>query len=295
MELRLLCYFVAVAREGNITRAAESLHITQPSLSKQLMELESELGKQLLIRSKRGIMLTDEGILLRKRAEEILSLCEKTEQEISQNENQISGEISIAGAPSIIVAQAVTSMLKTYPHIKFKLQNGDAEKIEDDLKHGLLDFGILLEPIDITKYEHIPLCENVELGFLMDKDNPLAKKEFIVPQDIMEIPLILPKRAGMQRELAAWAGCEIDVFNVAATFDLFFNIPAMLVKQGAGCAFVLNTSVSIDESSSLCFKSLEPPLRNEYGLVWKRYPAFSKAQEKFIHEIRMQLSKIVAL
>lgn len=282
MELRLLRYFLTVAREGNITRASESLHIAQPSLSKQLMELEAELGKQLFIRSKRGVTLTDEGVLLRKRAEEILMLCEKTSQEISQSEDIITGGISIGGAASAIVSQAVSAMMKAYPHVKFKFQNGDATRLGEELQQGLLDFGILLEPVDITKYEHITLSENVELGFLMRADSPLAEKEFLTPQDIGDMPLILPRREGLQREFSTWAGCEINTMNIVATFDLFFNIPVMLVEQGDGCAFVLNTAVNTGEGSSLCFKSLKPAIRYEYGLVWKRYPAFSKVQEKFI-------------
>ena len=282
MELRLLRYFLTVAREGNITRASESLHIAQPSLSKQLMELEAELGKQLFIRSKRGVTLTDEGVLLRKRAEEILMLCEKTSQEISQSEDMITGEISIAGAPSAIVSQAVSAMMNAYPHVRFKFQNGDAARIEEELQHGLLDFGILLEPVDITKYEHITLAENVELGFLMRSDCPLAKKEFFTARDIENMPLILPRREGLQRELSSWAGCDTNTMNIVATFDLFFNIPVMLVEQGDGCAFVLNTAVNTSESSSLCFRPLKPAIRCEYGLAWKRYPAFPKAQEKFI-------------
>lgn len=283
MELRLLRYFLTVAREGNITRASKSLHIAQPSLSKQLMELEAELGKQLFIRSKRGVTLTDEGVLLRKRAEEILMLCEKTSREISQSEDMITGWISIGGwAPSVIISQAVSAMMKAYPHVKFKFQNGDALRIEEELKHGLLDFGLLLEPVDITKYEHITLSENIELGFLMRADSPLAEKEFLTPQDIGDMPLILPRREGLQRELSTWAGCEINTMNIAATFDLFSNIPVILVEQGDGCAFVLNTAVNTGEGSSLCFKSLKPAIRCEYGLVWKRYPAFSKVQEKFI-------------
>lgn len=241
------------------------------------------MGKQLFIRSKRGVTLTDEGVLLRKRAEEILMLCEKTSREISQSEDMITGWISIGGgAPSVIISQAVSAMMKAYPHVKFKFQNGDALRIEEELKHGLLDFGLLLEPVDITKYEHITLSENIELGFLMRADSPLAEKEFLTPQDIGDMPLILPRREGLQRELSTWAGCEINTMNIAATFDLFSNIPVILVEQGDGCAFVLNTAVNTGEGSSLCFKSLKPAIRCEYGLVWKRYPDFSKVQEKFI-------------
>lgn len=170
MELRLLRYFLAVAREENITRAAESLHITQPSLSKQLMELEQELGKQLFIRGKRKITLTEEGVLLRKRADEILMLCEKTRREIAQDSDLIGGVISIGGAQSTVVAQATSLIADRYPGVKFQFFNGDAETLMERLDHGTLDFSILIEPVDLVKYEHLPLNETDEWGLLMPKN-----------------------------------------------------------------------------------------------------------------------------
>lgn len=166
MEIRLLRYFLAVAREENITRAAQTLHIAQPSLSKQLIELEQQLGKPLLIRGKRKITLTEEGLLLRKRAEEIIMLCEKTERDISQDGTLIAGDLSICGASSDTIAQAVSNILNRYPNITFHFLNGDAEKIGEYLEQGRLDFGVLLEPVDLTKYEHIPLSESAHGDFL---------------------------------------------------------------------------------------------------------------------------------
>ena len=257
MELRLLRYFLAVAREENITRAAESLHITQPSLSKQLMELEQELGKQLFIRGKRKITLTEEGVLLRKRADEILMLCEKTRREIAQDSDLIGGVISIGGAQSTVV-----------------------------LDHGTLDFSILIEPVDLVKYEHLPLNETDEWGLLMQKDCSLASKEIIRPEDIQGVPLILPQRIGLQRELSAWAGIPMEQLNTIATFDILFNNPSLLIKNGLGYAFALRTLVDTSESPTLCFRPLEPAIKIQYGLAWKRYPIFSKAAEKFIEQIR---------
>lgn len=286
MELRLLRYFLAVAREENITRAAKSLHIAQPSLSKQLMELEQELGKQLFIRGKRKITLTEAGILLRKRANEIILLCEKTAQDIARDSDLIGGEISIAGASSDTVARAVSNMLSQYPNVKFHLLNGDAEKIAEYMEHGILDFAILLEPVDITKYEHLPLRETAVWGIYMRKDCPLAGKEAVQPQDIKGIPLIMPQRIGLQRELSVWSGFEIETLNIIATFDILFNSPALLIKNGIGYAFALNTLIDTSESNTICFRPLDPPLKNQYGLVWKRYPVFSKAAEKFIEEVK---------
>lgn len=282
MELRVLRYFLAVAREENITRAAETLHITQPSLSKQLMELEQELGKQLFIRGKRKITLTEEGVLLRKRADEILMLCEKTEKEIALNSDIIGGVISIGGAQSPAVAQATAQMAERYPDVKFQFYNGDAEILTEKLDHGTLDFGILIEPIDIVKYEHLPLKETDEWGLLMRKDCRLAEKDVIRPEDIQDIPLILPKRLGLQREFSLWSGVPTEQLNVIATFDILFNNPSLLVKNGLGYAFALKTLVDVSESQTLCFRPLYPAKKIEYGLAWKRYPVFSKAAQKFL-------------
>ena len=250
------------------------------------MELEQELGKQLFIRGKRKITLTEAGILLRKRANEIILLCEKTEQDIARDSDLIGGEISIAGASSDTVARAVSNMLSQYPNVKFHLLNGDAEKIAEYMEHGILDFAILLEPVDITKYEHLPLCETAFWGFYMRKDCPLAEKETIQPQDIKGIPLIMPQRIGLQRELSVWSGLEIETLNIIATFDILFNSPTLLIKNGNGYAFGLNTLIDTSESNTICFRPLDPPLKNQYGLVWKRYPVFSKAAEKFIEEVK---------
>lgn len=286
MELRLLRYFLAVAREENITRAAESLHITQPSLSKQLMELEQELGKQLFIRGKRKITLTEEGVLLRKRADEILMLCEKTRREIAQDSDLIGGVISIGGAQSTVVAQATTIIADRHPGVTFQFFNGDAETLMEKLDHGTLDFGILIEPVDLVKYEHLPLNETDEWGLLMQKDCSLASKEAIRPEDIQGVPLILPQRIGLQRELSAWAGISTEQLNTIATFDILFNNPSLLIKNGLGYAFALRTLVDTSESPTLCFRPLEPAIKIQYGLAWKRYPIFSKAAEKFIEQIR---------
>ena len=289
MELRVLRYFLAVAREENITRAAETLHITQPSLSKQLMELEQELGKQLFIRGKRKITLTEEGVLLRKRADEILMLCEKTEKEVAQNSDIIDGVISIGGAQSPAVAQATAQIAKRYPDVKFQFYNGDAEALTEKLDHGTLDFGILIEPIDIVKYEHLPLNETDEWGLLMRKDCPLAEKDAIRPEDIQDIPLILPQRIGLQREFSLWSGIPTEQLNAIATFDILFNNPSLLVKNGLGCAFALKALVDVNESQTLCFRPLYPTKKIEYGLAWKRYPVFSKAAEKFLEQLKMNI------
>lgn len=286
MELRLLRYFLAVAREENITHAAEILHITQPSLSKQLMELEQELGKQLFIRGKRKITLTEEGVLLRKRADEILMLCDKTQREIAQDFDPSGGVISIGGAGSSVVAQATALIADRYPGVKFQFFNGDAETLMERLDHGTLDFGILIEPVDIVKYDHLPLKETDEWGLLMRKDCDLASKEVIHPEDIQNIPLIMPQRIGLQRELSVWSGIATEHLNTIATFDILFNSPSLLIKNGLGYAFALRTLADTNESATLCFRPLEPAIKIQYGIAWKRYPIFSKAAEKFVEQLK---------
>lgn len=289
MEIRVLRYFLAVAREENITRAAETLHITQPSLSKQLMDLELELGKQLFIRGKRKITLTEEGVLLRKRADEILMLCEKTEKEVAQNSDIIGGVISIGGAQSPAVVQATAHIAERYPDVQFQFYNGDAETLTEKLDHGTLDFGILIEPIDIVKYDHLPLKDTDEWGLLMRKDCRLAEKDVISPEDIQNIPLILPQRVGLQREFSLWAGVPAEQLNVIATFDILFNNPSLLVKNGLGYAFALKALADVNESQTLCFRPLHSAKKIEYGLAWKRYPVFSKAAEKFLEQLKSEI------
>ena len=156
----------------------------------------------------------------------------------------------------------------------------------EKLDHGTLDFGILIEPVDIVKYEHLPLKETDEWGLLMRKDCSLASKEVIRPEDIQDIPLILPQRIGLQRELSAWSGIAAEHLNTIATFDILFNNPSLLIKNGLGYAFALRTLVDTSESSTLCFRPLEPAIKIQYGLAWKRYPVFSKAAEKFIEQLK---------
>ena len=174
MEIRVLRYFLAVAQEGNITRAAETLHIAQPSLSKQLMELEQELGKQLLIRGKRHITLTEEGVLLRKRAEEILELVGRTEQEITAAEQQLSGSISIGGNPQPSLLQAAAALRQRYPGIRFQFYSSDATDVTERLEYGTLDFTTLLAPVDASRYDSVLLPEHSYWGLLVRADSPLA-------------------------------------------------------------------------------------------------------------------------
>lgn len=284
MDIRILRYFLAVAREENITRAAESLHIAQPSLSKQLIALEKELGKPLLIRGKRKISLTEDGILLRKRAEEIVKLLEKTEQEISADSSKISGVVAIGGNPTASILQKAAALRQVNPDIRFEFYSSDAIDVLERLDHGSLDFSVFLEPIDTMKYEYISLPETSRWGLLMPKTSPLAKKLFIEKDDIASYPLILHRRLGLQRLITRWAQTEIDKLNIAATYNVINGSPAKFVQSTLGYYLTTEDLLPTPLAENLCFRPLYPPLKISYALIWKRYATFSKAAEAFLNK-----------
>ena len=286
METRLLRYFLAVAREENITRAAESLHISQPSLSKQLMELEQELGKQLLIRGKRKITLTEEGILLRKRADEILTLIEKTEHELNADTMQISGEVSIGGNPTASVLNAAAAVHREYPDIQFQFYSSDATDVTERLDHGSLDLAVLLTPVDTTKYEYLSLPDSARWGLLLPESCTLANKTVVKKNDILNVPLILHHRTGLQREIAHWAQTEIEQLHITATYNIVNGDPAAFVQSGLGYLLTTDDHLPKQLDSGLCFRPLSPTLELHHALVWKRYAVFSKAADAFLRAFR---------
>lgn len=292
MDIRVLRNFLAVAREENITRAAESLHIAQPSLSKQLIDLEKELGKQLLIRGKRKITLTEDGVLLRKRADEIVTLMEKTKQEICLDTAEISGEISIGGNPTKKVLQAAATLRKKYPGIQFHFFSSDATDVVERLDHGSLDFAVLLEPIDTTKYEYISLPDFDCWGLLMPTDCELAKKNVIQREDLCSVPLIFHRRIALQRQIALWAQTELEHMNIAATYNVINGVPSQFVKSGLGYFLTTEEHVAVEDDSDICFRPLFPRLELSYALVWKRYPLFNKASEVFLNEFREEEKRL---
>ena len=282
MDIRVLRYFLTVAREENITRAAESLHITQPSLSKQLMELETELGKQLLIRGKRKVTLTADGILLRKRAEEIVSLFEKTKQELHSDRLLLNGRISVGGTPLKRLLQAATALRAEHPNVCFDFYTSDATDVTERLEHGILDFAVLLEPVDAVKYEYLSLKDFARWGLLMPSDCTLAGKSTVTKEDFRRLPLIAHRRIGLQREIAHWAQTELDQLNIAATYNVVNGDPAAFVRSGLG--YFLTTDDHLPEllDSGLCFRPLDPPLEIHHALVWKRYAVLSDAARAFL-------------
>lgn len=286
MDIRILRYFLAVAQEENITRAAESLHISQPSLSKQIMELENELGKKLLIRGKRKITLTEEGILLRERAEDIVALMDKTEREISSDCGTVSGEIVIGGTIQKTLLQAAANIQKRYPDVTFQFFSGDATDVTERLDHGNLDFAVLLQPIDNLKYEYIPLPDGSLWGVLMRSDSEYAKLSEIRKEHLIKMPLILHRRIGLQQIIADWAETDIDKLNVTATYNVIHGSPASFVENCIGYFLATRDMLSPALDNSVVFRPLYPKLEVQYNLVWKRRNIFSKGSKAFLDIVR---------
>ena len=288
MELRVLRYFLEVAREENITAAAESMHITQPTLSKQLMDLEDELGKKLFIRGKRRITLTEDGMLLRKRASEIIELVEKTETELQKNNELVVGDVYIGAAETDgikLIAKICKNSQNKYPNIHYHLFSGNSEDVLEKLDKGLIDFAILFEPSDFKKYNHIKLPVYNNWGLLMKKDNPLAKLEYIKPKDLLNIPLIFSKQALDNNELTGWFGYNVEKLNIVATYNLIYNA-SFFVEENFGSALTLDNLVN---NPNLCFKPLAPNLKSNLVMAWKKYQVFSKASQIFLDELQKDL------
>lgn len=286
MDIRVLKYFLAVAQEENITRAAESLHIAQPSLSKQMMELEQSLGKKLLVRGKRKITLTEEGIFLRKRAEDIVSLVEKTRQEISSDFTDITGEIVIGGNATPTLLRAVSSMQKQYPNVVFQFYSGDASDVTERLEHGNLDFASLLQPIDTVKYEYLPLPDTSIWGVLMKKDSPFSSMNAIKKEHLLQMPLILHRRIGLQQMIADWAQTDLRSLHITATYNVLHGSPVPFVENNIGYFLTTRDLLAPKLDDSVVFKPLEPALKKQSNLVWKRKNILSNPAKVFLEIVR---------
>lgn len=291
MELRVLQYFLAVAREQNISAAAQSLHLTQPTLSRQLRELEEELGKQLMVRGNRKITLTQEGMLLRKRAEEILELVDRAEREVMRSDDAVSGDIYIGTGETDGVrqiARAANRLQACYPGIRFHIVSGDAVDVCERLDKGLLDFGVLLGDIDKTKYHYMELPMKDTWGVLMRRDSPLAHRESVSPRDLWDKPLILSRQVDNKSGLYRWLRREPSELHTAATYNLIYNA-SLMVDEGMGYAFTLDKLVNTT-GSNLCFRPLKPRLELGMYLVWKKSQIFSRAAELFLNGLQTQLA-----
>lgn len=290
MDIRVLRYFLAVAREENISNAAKILHVTQPTLSRQLMDLETDLGIKLFLRSSgnRTITLTEEGMLLRKRAEEILNLVEKTESELVAPGEHINGNIHIGSGETHVISLLSKEIKHTqdeYPDIRFHLFSGNADSVTERLDNGLIDFGVLAEPSNISKYDSISLPVTDTWGLLMPKDHPLAKKDSICASDLWDIPLIYSSQRLTSHAFSKWMNDDFEKLNLVATYTLLYNA-SLLVKDNVGCALCLDKIISTSKDSGLCFRPLEPKLEARWYVVWKKYQVFSKAANVFLKKLQ---------
>lgn len=292
MEIRVLCYFLTVAREESITRAAEVLHITQPTLSRQLSQLEEETGVRLLERGPRRIRLTSEGMLLRRRAEEILELVDKTEAELSEQDELVEGRISIGCgelASVSLLPELFRSFRERHPRVVFDLYTATADLVTEQMDRGLLDIGLLLEPVDIGKYEFIRLDIKERWVVLMRPDDPLASQENVTAQDLLGRPLILPRRTSVRGELASWFGDFYERLNVVFTSNLNTN-GALMVASGLAYSVVIEGAVPLWDQSKVTYRPLSPALTATSVLAWKRGQPFSLASARFIEHIKCFLS-----
>lgn len=293
MEIRVLKYFLAVAREKNITNAAVSLHITQPTLSRQLKELEEELGKQLFIRGNKNITLTEDGLLLRKRAEEIVSLSDKTIADIKYSDTLIGGDIAIGCAETEglrTIIQMMMNVQRTYPNICFHISSGDKQNVLEDLERGLIDFGIFIDPIDKTNYNYLLLPRKEVLGVVARKDSSLAKKGYVTKEDLLNVPLILSRQLCEDSLLMRWFGKQLSDLHVVATYSLIFNA-GLMVSEGMGYAIAIDKLIDINGNNNLCFLPLKPSLEANLYIMWKKQQLFSKAASKFLDELEHTLNE----
>ncbi len=288
MEIRVLRYFLTVAQEENITKAANALHITQPALSRQIAQMEEEMGVRLFERSTRRLTLTNEGLLLRRRAEEILELVDKTQKELAVQEELIEGTVCI-GCGDLAAVQALPELFRAfnqrYPAVSFDLYTATADYVKERMDLGLTDAGLLLEPINIEKYDYIRLNRKEQWVAVMTPDSPLAKLSKIRPSDLKNLPLILPRRENIKSELAGWFGKDFSKLNILFTSNLPSSSSIMVYGRLA-YAIVIQGSIAFWDKEKIICRPLDPPLTATSVLAWKRRQPLSPAASKFIDYAR---------
>lgn len=292
MEIRVLRYFLAVVREESITKAAEVLHVTQPTLSRQIAQMEEEMGIKLFDRGTRKIVLTNEGLLLRRRAEEILELVDKTERELTEQDETVEGIVSI-GCGDLAAAQLVPELTRSfherYPGVTFDLYTATAEHVKDRMDRGLTDVGLLLEPINMEKYDYIRLKKKEQWIVVMHPDAPLARLDRITPEDLKGVPLILPRRLPVRSELARWFGKDFDKLDVLFTSNLPSN-SSILSHHKLAYSIVIKGSISFWDPEKMTYRPLSPDLTATSVIAWKHQQPFALAAEKFIEHCKATLA-----
>ena len=291
MELRVLNYFLAVAREENITKAAQILHVTQPTLSRQIAQLEEELGVKLFRRSNHHIILTEDGMILKRRAQEIISLAEKTRQDLMQKAEVLTGEISIGSGEflsSRILSDIIASFSKKYPKIKYSIYSGNGENVRERIERGLIDVGLITTPVDINKYHSVIMPQKELWGILAREDSPLADKEEISPQELQDVPLITTSSELHTSMVGQWLGEYYDRVNITAMGNLQYN-EAVLAQSGMGDVISIKLNSTYP---GLRFIPFSPRLENGTAIVWKKEQIFAPAAEAFIKYCKQYLKDI---
>lgn len=295
MDLRVLRYFLAIAREGSITRAAVSLNVTQPTLSRQIKDLEVEMGCRLFSRGSHNMILTPEGIRLRKRAEEMIELADKIKEEFNAVPEVISGDIYIGAGETQgmrLISHIIKQLHNEYPDIRYHLYSGNAEDVTERLDKGLLDFGVLIQPTDISKYDYITLPIKDVWGVLMSKECVLAKKENVSKEDLKDLPLICSrqvlKKTEGYNEFINWFGKDFEKLSIISTYNLLFNA-AFLAEQEVGYVLTLDRLIENMDNRNVCFLPLTPQLESGLDIVWKKYQVFSPAAQIFLQTLRKRL------
>ena len=286
MELRHLRYFLMIAREGTISGAATALHVSQPSLSRQMQELERDLGVRLFERGSRRVTLTEPGMRLRRRAEEIVDLVGRTEDEFRLTADTLAGEVRVGGGetPAMgLLADVMAEFVDAFPLVRFSLFSGNAESVGERLDTGRLDFGVFVGHADLSRYEFLQLPARDRWGAFVREDDPLASLEHVTPADLAGRSLILSEQAGC--EMGAWFRRDLEDLDVVATYNLLYNA-ALLARRGIGVVVSLEGIVETGEGSGLAFRPLEPPMSADIFVAWKRYQSFSPAAEAFLSAVR---------
>lgn len=284
MDIQTMQYYLAVVREGTISAAAQALHVAQPSLSRQMKELEEELGVTLFERGNRRITLTEEGMVLRKRAQEMVALMQLTKEEVSTIRNHISGTVRIGAGESIsfhYLSRAAASLAEEYPDIRFHITSGDTQDLIDELNNGLIDFALIFTEVDHTLYQSITLPAQDRFGLLMPKNSPLAEKKEIKYRDLKDLPIIVSRAS-----LPYFSGNEnLSSLNIIATYNLIYNA-SLMVEDGLGYAICFDSLINTTGDSSLCIRPLVPEIKTAGNLIYKKYQVFSPAVQLFIDKIR---------
>lgn len=282
-------YFLTVAREGSLTNAANLLYVTQPTISRQLKDLENELGKKLFIRSNYSVKLTDEGLLFKKRAEDILNMVDKTKTEFITMDDIVGGDVYIGAAETDSLkyfARIAKELQKYFPNIRYHFYSGNSEVVTEKLDKGLIDFGIIVQQPDLSKYNYITIPSKNIWGVIMRRDSPLASKESIEVEDLLQVPLICSRQA-ISHEFAGWFGEQIDKINIISTYDLLYNA-SIMVKEEMGYAIAFDKIIDTGRDSELCFRPLKPSLESGINIIWKNYQVFSKAAEAFKDQLKQK-------